>query len=173
MSFGTTRALNRAAAGAFSDREIELLAEYNARPGTARAFSRSVRDVIDRHGQHRHFLDRASEVRSLPPIALFWCNEDPLIPVAHGVRAAAHMEGVQLTRFPGVADFPHRQVPVRFAQVLEGFLAARELPSARLPRQGWTKADSLRGSRSPWLRWVPPHTTIRARSLRATAWPPS
>lgn len=137
MSFGTTRALNNAAAGAFSDEEIARLSAYNARPGTARAFSRSVRDVIDRHGQHRHFLDRAGEVESLPPIALFWGDADPLIPVSHGVSASEHLENATLTRFAGVAHFPHRQAPAQFAEALERFLSARELPATRLLRDGW------------------------------------
>ena len=131
MSFGTTRALN-AAGGAFSEEEIAILAAYNARPGTARAFSRSVRDVINGWGQHRHFLDRAREVASLPPIAIFWGDEDPLIPVAHGIRAATILEGAPLTRFPGVGHFPHRQEPARYVQALEAFLDAPHLAGARL-----------------------------------------
>ena len=85
MAFGTTRSLN-AAGGAFSADEIARLAGYNARPGTARAFSRSVRDVIDARGQHRHMLDRVQDAPSLPPVALFWGDDDPLIPVAHGSK---------------------------------------------------------------------------------------
>ena len=131
MSFGTTRALN-AAGGAFSDEEIAILAKYNSTPGTARAFSRSVRDVINGRGQYRHFLDRAHEVLSLPPIAIFWGDSDPLIPVAHGIDAASLLEGVSLTRFPGVGHFPHRQEPARFVETLETFLDARDLPSPRL-----------------------------------------
>jgi pimeloyl-ACP methyl ester carboxylesterase len=131
MALGTTRALD-AAGAAFSDEEIETLAEFNARPGTARAFSRSVRDVINAWGQHRHFLDRAREVPSLPPIALLWGEDDPLIPIAHGVNAAALLEGVTLTRFPGVGHFPHRQEPARYVQVLQSFLDAPDLPGARL-----------------------------------------
>jgi len=131
MSFGTTRALN-AAGGAFSDEEIAILAKYNSIPGTARAFSRSVRDVINGRGQYRHFLDRAHEVRSLPPIAIFWGDDDPLIPVAHGIDAASLLGGVILTRFPGVGHFPHRQEPARFVETLETFLDARDLPSPRL-----------------------------------------
>ena len=131
MSFGTTRALN-AAGGAFSDEEIAILAKYNSTPGTARAFSRSVRDVINGRGQYRHFLDRAHEVLSLPPIAIFWGDADPLIPVAHGIDAASLLEGVTLTRFPGVGHFPHRQEPARFVETLERFLDARDLPSPRL-----------------------------------------
>ena len=131
MSFGTTRALN-AAGGAFSPLEIALLARYNARPGTARAFSRSVRDVINSRGQHRPFLDRARDVHTLPPIALFWGESDPLIPVAHGITAAMQLQGVQLTRFPGVGHFPHRQVPERFVEAVERFLDAPDAPPAVL-----------------------------------------
>lgn len=131
MAMGTTRALN-AAGGAFSGEEIATLAGFNARPGTARAFSRSVRDVINAWGQHRHFLDRARDVPSLPPIALLWGDSDPLIPVAHGVKAASLLEGVTLTRFPGVGHFPHRQEPARYVQTLQAFLDAPGLPGARL-----------------------------------------
>lgn len=135
MSLGTTRALNSAGA-AFSDEEIATLAAFNARPGTARAFSRSVRDVINGWGQHRHFLDRAREVASLPPIAILWGEADPLIPIAHGVNAASLLEGVTLTRFPGVGHFPHRQEPARYVKALEAFLDAPDLAGARLAPPG-------------------------------------
>ena len=105
MSFGTTRALN-AAGGAFSEEEIAILARFNARPGTARAFSRSVRDVINGWGQHRHFLDRASEAPSLPPIAIFWGEDDPLIPVAHGVEAASPPRGGDADALPWRGPLP-------------------------------------------------------------------
>jgi pimeloyl-ACP methyl ester carboxylesterase len=133
MAFGTTRAL-RAAGGAFSADEVTRLAGYNARPGTARAFSRSVRDVIDGRGQHRHFLDRVEDAPSLPPLALFWGDDDPLIPVAHGVDAVRLIEGATLERFAGAHHFPHRQRPAPFARALEAFLDAPDLPPARLRR---------------------------------------
>jgi pimeloyl-ACP methyl ester carboxylesterase len=147
MSFGTTRALN-AAGGAFSEEEIAVLAQFNARPGTARAFSRSVRDVIDGRGQRRHFLDRAHEVPSLPPIAIFWGGNDPLIPVAHGVEAASLIGGATLTRFPGVGHFPHRQEPQRYVEALEAFLDAPHLADARLrePRGHGPRGAIRRGA---------------------------
>jgi pimeloyl-ACP methyl ester carboxylesterase len=131
MSFGTTRALN-AAGAAFSPEEIATLARFNALPGTARAFSRSVRDVINGWGQHRHFLDRANEVPDLPPMAIFWGEDDRLIPIAHGINAASQLENVELTRFPGVGHFPHRQEPARYVEALEAFLDARRLAGARI-----------------------------------------
>lgn len=130
MSFGTTRALN-AAGAAFSKDEIAALAAYNARPGTARAFSRSVRDVINGWGQHRHFLDRAREVAVLPPTAIFWGESDTLIPIRHGIEAGALM-GATLTRFPGVGHFPHRQAPERYVETLEAFLNPPYIDNARL-----------------------------------------
>ncbi len=148
MRFGTTRALN-AAGGAFSDDEVAILAKYNAAPGTARAFSRSVRDVIDGWGQHRNFLDRAYEVPTLPPVAIFWGDADPLIPIAHGVRAASTIEGATLTRFAGVGHFPHRQVPVPFVRALEPFLDAPHLANARL-RDSSRPAQPSRGLARAW-----------------------
>lgn len=139
MSFGTTRAL-QAAGGAFSKEEIAILARYNAIPGTARAFSRSVRDVIDRRGQHRQLFERANELSSLPPLAILWGEDDPVIPVAHGVRAAKLLEGVTLTRFFGIGHFPHRQAPALFVHALEAFLDEPHVANARLrDTRGGTK----------------------------------
>jgi pimeloyl-ACP methyl ester carboxylesterase len=131
MARGTTMALN-AAGSAYSAEEIAVLARMNAVPGTSRAFARSVRDVINLGGQHRHFLDRAREVHDLPPIAIFWGENDTLIPIRHGVDAAALMAGVTLTRFAGCGHFPHRQEPELFVAALEAFLDAPVQPGAHL-----------------------------------------
>jgi pimeloyl-ACP methyl ester carboxylesterase len=135
MSLGTTRALN-AAGAAFSREEIALLAKFNARPGTARAFSRSVRDVINARGQHRHFLDRAREVPSLPPITILWGEADTLIPMTHGINTVGILGNVTLTRFPGVGHFPHRQEPERYAKALQAFFDAPNLPGAFILDEG-------------------------------------
>ncbi len=154
MAFGTIRALS-AARGAFSDDEIATLARFNAIPGTARAFSRSVRDVINGSGQYRHFFDRAHEVPLLPPIALYWGEDDPLIPVSHGVRAAASVEGITLTLFPSAGHFPHRRMPSRFAEALLAFLDAghAETPRILVPpgvrRRGVARPKALR---MPWAK---------------------
>jgi pimeloyl-ACP methyl ester carboxylesterase len=131
MGPGTQIALN-AAGGAYSKGEIAELAAMNAIPGSARAFARSVRDVIDWRGQHRHFLDRAAEVGELPPVALFWGDRDTVIPLAHGIETASLLEGASLTQFAGCGHFPHRQQPDRFARALAGFLDAPGVPVARI-----------------------------------------
>jgi pimeloyl-ACP methyl ester carboxylesterase len=131
MARGTHMALN-AAGGAYSSEDIAALSRINAMPGTARAFARSVRDVIDWRGQHRHFLDRAHEVPDPPPIALFWGECDTLIPIAQAMDTVAVLEGATLTRFAGCGHFPHRQLPERFVRALEEFLDAPEAPGVRI-----------------------------------------
>ena len=127
MGLGTRIAL-RFAEGTHANREIVLRALMNATPGTARAFARSVRDVIDWRGQHRGFFDRAHELPVLPPVGLFWGDQDRVIPIAHAVEAAALLDGAVLTRFTACGHSPHWEQPERFVRALEEFLD-RPLPS--------------------------------------------
>lgn len=176
MARGTTMALN-AAGGAYSAAEIAALARMNAVPGTSRAFSRSVRDVIDHGGQHRHFLDRAREVHDLPPIALFWGEDDALIPIQHGVDAMSLLKGVTLTRFPGCGHFPHRQAPERFVAELEAFMDAPAPPAARLygdpstviPRAPRSWLRPFRSARSSWSPARATYGGARVARRRRTA----
>jgi pimeloyl-ACP methyl ester carboxylesterase len=100
------------------------LAWMNATPGTARALSRTVKDVIDWRGQRRHFMDRVHEISNLPPIALMWGDRDPMIPHRHAEAMASHLEGTTTTRFLGAGHFPHRERPEDFVRLLDSFLSA-------------------------------------------------
>jgi pimeloyl-ACP methyl ester carboxylesterase len=131
MASGTRLALN-AAGAAYEDEEIARLSSMNAIAGTARAFARSVRDVIDWHGQNRHVLDGGSLLSALPPVALFWGERDLVIPIAHATETSSLLGGAPLLRFPGCGHFPHREDPVGFARALEVFLDAPVAPSAHL-----------------------------------------
>jgi pimeloyl-ACP methyl ester carboxylesterase len=123
MGKGTLVALN-SMGGVYDAEESARLSSMNATAGTARAFARSVRDVIDWRGQHRHVLDGGSELAPLPPVALFWGDRDPVIPIAHATASAALLGGATITRFPGCGHFPHRQKPSEFVNALESFLGA-------------------------------------------------
>jgi hypothetical protein len=105
-----------------------------SRPGSARALSRTVSDVIDLEGQRRHFLERAAEIASLPPMAIVWGDRDRVLPFRHATDAAQVLEGVPLSRFEGCGHFPHREEPQRFAEEAARFLGAPELRSPRLVR---------------------------------------
>jgi pimeloyl-ACP methyl ester carboxylesterase len=131
-----TRIAFHVARGTYSSAEIVLLALMNGTPGTARAFARSVRDVIDWRGQYRAFFARAGEISALPQVGLFWGECDPVIPIAHGIDAAALLDGAVLERFAACGHYPHREQPERFVKALEAFL---DLP---LPRSAARSADS-------------------------------
>jgi hypothetical protein len=83
--FAMARATNRDAKA-----EIDLLASYLRQPGSARAFSRTVRDVIRWRGQTRTLFDRIADVAELPPMRLFWGESATR---AEGVRSFSKRTG--------------------------------------------------------------------------------
>ena len=91
MAFGTRMALRGNHAG-FSKHDVTELSTMNDTPGSARAFARTVRDVIDWRGQRRTFFQRAHELAELPPMAVFWGDRDK-IPVSHARAFAETVDG--------------------------------------------------------------------------------
>jgi pimeloyl-ACP methyl ester carboxylesterase len=112
--------------------EVDQAEAMNRIPGTDRAFQRSVEGVIDIFGQHMRTMDRIREVTSLPPIALFWGEQDPIIPVEHGRQAFKGATGVTLTTYPEVGHFPHLDRPAAFAHDLGTYLSDPTRPSAQM-----------------------------------------
>jgi pimeloyl-ACP methyl ester carboxylesterase len=104
MARGTRFALN-SAGGAYEANEIARLSSMNALPGTARAFARSVQDVIDWRGQHRNLRDRGRELAAFPPVGLFWGERDNVIPIAHALGTTSLLGDAHVTRFPGCGHF--------------------------------------------------------------------
>jgi pimeloyl-ACP methyl ester carboxylesterase len=121
MGFGTRRALGRLRATS-GDQDIDAVAAMNGKRGTARAFSRTVRDVINFRGQTRHFLQRAQEVKALPPIAVFWGERDELIPIAHGKAFVQRVRGAQFKVFRDCGHYLHQERPAEFVAALRVFL---------------------------------------------------
>jgi pimeloyl-ACP methyl ester carboxylesterase len=145
----------RAAGGRVSPAEEAWMRQVNTRPGTARAFARTVRDVIDWRGQRRHFLDRAREIEKFPPVALFWGSKDRVIPHDHALTTMKLMRGAQLTTFDGCGHFPHHERPREVANELMRFLDSPEVspvrcevPEATLPLYGRVIAACRRKLRS-------------------------
>ena len=112
--------------------EIALLASYLRQPGSARAFSRTVRDVIRWQGQTRNIFDRIAEVAELPPMRLFWGASDDILPISQGTAIAALLENCELTRFENRGHFVQWEDPEGFASALRDFLDSRNAPAARL-----------------------------------------
>ena len=147
MGLGTRLAL-RAAHEGVTQADIEALSRFNSLPGTARAFARSVRDVIDWRGQRRSFLQRANEVEKLPPVLLLWGDQDALIPVEQGRAFASVVDGARFTTFEGCGHFLHNERPDAFAHAVREFL---DDPRARTPRlvRPASEAEGLPPVRSP------------------------
>jgi pimeloyl-ACP methyl ester carboxylesterase len=108
------------------------LQRMNATAGTARAFARTVRDVIDWRGQSRLFLERAREIPVLPAIALFWGENDRIIPIHQGEELCAALENCTLVRLPGTGHFLHWEQPHELASALLDYFDAPSMPGARL-----------------------------------------
>jgi pimeloyl-ACP methyl ester carboxylesterase len=108
------------------------LYRVNTSPGTARAFARTVRDVIGWRGQTRYFLQRAREIQTLPAVALFWGENDRIIPVRHGEELCSILENCTLERFPGAGHFLHWEEAHALAESLLRYFDALSVPRARL-----------------------------------------
>jgi pimeloyl-ACP methyl ester carboxylesterase len=130
MAFGTRRALG--GASAMSKEDIAELSALNAQRGSARAFARTVCDVIDWRGQRRTFLQRAHEVTRLPPVAVFWGDRDAIIPIAHAKAFTASVEGVVFKHFDGCGHYLHQEQPEAFVTAVRDFLDDPSAIAARL-----------------------------------------
>jgi pimeloyl-ACP methyl ester carboxylesterase len=135
MAFGTRRALGRAR-NEVEERDVAALSAMNSERGTARAFSRTVRDVINFRGQTRHFLQRAHEVKAFPPIAVLWGERDLLIPPVHGRRFVEQVNGAVFESFPDCGHNLHQERPEEFAASVREFLDAPHATPVSLREAG-------------------------------------
>jgi pimeloyl-ACP methyl ester carboxylesterase len=127
--------------GHMEPEEQERFIRMIRRPGTDRAFQRSVEAVINVFGQYVQTIQRAGEVPDLPPVALFWGAKDPIIPIAHGKKAVANSDNITLTVYQGCGHYPHLDAPERFSRDLADFLRDPNRPAARFrpvpEKRGW------------------------------------
>lgn len=127
-----TRLMMRLNGRSLSADERRRARRINGTAGTARAFARTVRDVISWRGQTRHFLERAREVESLPPVALFWGENDRIIPIRHGEALCSVLENCTLERFRDAGHFLHWERPRALADSILAYLDAPSRARARL-----------------------------------------
>lgn len=117
--------------------EAVRLSAFNEREGSARAFARTVRDVIGWNGQRKSFFDRAAEISRLPALGVFWGDADPVIPVTHAVALDGWVEGAKVTVFPRCGHYPHQECPKAFCAAVLQFLDDPMVrPAALRPRAG-------------------------------------
>ena len=116
--------------------EIDLLASYLRQPGSARAFSRTVRDVIRWGGQTRNLFDRIADVAELPPMRLFWGARDSILPISQATATAALLENCEVVRFENCGHFVHWEEPEGFASALRAFLDSGHAAPLQLKKVG-------------------------------------
>ena len=134
MRLGTP-VMMRVAKGTFGHNEPEEISRFTRMtriPGTARAFRRTVRGVINPLGQYMQTWQRIGDVESLPPVAAFWGEKDPILPLRHGLAARHRIEGATLSIYPRCGHYPHLDKSIRFARELAEFLSDPLHPCARL-----------------------------------------
>jgi pimeloyl-ACP methyl ester carboxylesterase len=168
MALGTRLAL-RGVGGKFSAEDLAHLVRFNSMPGTARAFARTVRDVIDWKGQRRNFLHRAHEVKSFPPVLVVWGDRDTLIPVEQGREFAKVLRGSFLQIFQGAGHYLHNERPEEFAAVVRRFL---DNPSVRPTKLAPVAVEVAAREASKSVLPPPPRKTgapkcVLSRSTRA------
>ena len=112
--------------------DVAHLSAMNAQVGSARAFARTVHGIVDWRGQRHSFLERVGELRRLPPMAVFWGDQDSVIPFSHAEALARTLDGVRVTRFAACGHAPHREQPDAFLAALGSFLELPHVPDARL-----------------------------------------
>lgn len=131
MGPGTRLAL-KATGDVLAKEDIARLSAMNAQSGSARAFARTVRDIIDWRGQRHTFFRRANEVSQLPPIAVLWGDRDAIIPASHAQALADHVDGIRVIIFRGAGHYPHHEQPEAFVRAIRDFLDDPTAPQARL-----------------------------------------
>jgi pimeloyl-ACP methyl ester carboxylesterase len=112
--------------------EIGRRARENGIRGTGRAFSRTIRGVVNVFGQVVQTREGVGAVTSLPPVALYWGADDPVIPVKHGRLALGLFPGATLEVFPGCGHYPHLQQPEKVAAKVLEFLGDPQRAPVRL-----------------------------------------
>lgn len=130
MAAGTRLALALARDGRPYE-DIAQLSALSGQKGSARAFARTVGDIIDWRGQRRTYHQRIHEIPELPPILVMWGARDRIIPVAHGRRMVENFEGVQLQIFEGCGHYLHYDKPEIFVRTLDEYLQTPHLSAAR------------------------------------------
>jgi pimeloyl-ACP methyl ester carboxylesterase len=112
--------------------ELERYHVLAAQPGSAIALHRTLEACMDLNGQRISFWDDAPTIKRLPPIALFWGDTDPVVPVTHADAAMKRLRHASLHRYAQVGHFPHLDEPERFTDDLLEFLGDAERPCCKL-----------------------------------------
>jgi pimeloyl-ACP methyl ester carboxylesterase len=91
-------------------------------PAYRQAIKRVVSSVVDWRGQVVTMADRAYLTEAMP-MAVFWGEDDHVIPVSHADKAAGLAPKARVEVMPRSGHFPHKDHPERFAELVHAFIA--------------------------------------------------
>lgn len=119
--------LGRRLGGSLKTETRELARHFGslADPARRRAFFSIARSLIDLRGQRATALEKLYLAEAVP-VLLVWGARDPLIPAAHGRRAAELLPNSRLTVRENMKHFPHVADPDGFCLLLHEFVTATE-----------------------------------------------
>ncbi len=118
--------------------EQERFIEMSRIPGTEMAFQRTLAGVINVFGQYMQTSQRSEEIADMPPVALFWGEKDPIIPIRHGREMAKRSGNIALTTYTKCGHYPHLDAPDAFATDLLAFLSDPNALPARMGSKATT-----------------------------------
>jgi pimeloyl-ACP methyl ester carboxylesterase len=99
-----------------------------------RAFLRTLRGVVDAHGQAVTALDRLYLADAVPMLVV-WGSKDPIVPARHAETVRSVVPTARIEVFRGAGHWPHLDEPDRFCDVLLEFMA--ETVPAEHDRDSW------------------------------------
>ena len=90
-----------------------------------RAFLRTLRGVVDAHGQAVTALDRLYLADAVPMLVV-WGSRDPIVPALHAETVRALVPSARVEVFQGAGHWPHLDEPEEFCRILLDFVATTE-----------------------------------------------
>ena len=122
---GLLKLLHRA--GFRNARAVEMWRAYASLVETEnrRAFTRTLRGVVDPGGQSVTAMDRLYLAARMPTL-IIWGDRDNIIPVSHAHAAHEAIPGSRLEVIKGAGHFPHAEEPVRFVELVSEFMRTTE-----------------------------------------------
>jgi pimeloyl-ACP methyl ester carboxylesterase len=121
-------------AGMRSPLGAELWSSYSSLSDrrTRHSFLRTLRSVVDYHGQAVSALNKL-QLQSQLPMLIIWGERDRIIPVDHAYVAHQARAGSRLEVLPEVGHFPQVEAPTKVVDMIEDFITPTS--SAEVPSQ--------------------------------------
>ncbi|MGB0963265.1 MAG: alpha/beta fold hydrolase, partial [Mycobacterium sp.] len=118
------------AASIQSPRGAEMWSSYSslADQQTRQAFLRTLRSVVDYHGQAVSALNRLHLTSELPTMVI-WGDQDRIIPVEHGYALRQARPECRLEVLPGVGHFPQVERSSDVVDLLDDFIVTTSRPT--------------------------------------------